>query len=86
MASRIPTAVPSLKQFLKRQEVLGLYRDIIRAINNFDNKSDKNYFLAWTREEFKKYKYETDGDVINFQIARARKTLKDLSVSMNLSK
>jgi hypothetical protein len=34
--ARLPTAIPSLKQFMLRHEVLSLYRSVIRATSGLD--------------------------------------------------
>ena len=86
MASKIPKSTLTLKQFLKRQEILKLYRDTLKVIYKIDNSSDQQYFLSWARKEFRKYRSETSEENINFHIARGKKSLKDLSTALNLSK
>lgn len=47
-------------QFLQRQRVLGMYRDLLRSIRKVPNDSDRRYLRDWAREEFKRNKSETD--------------------------
>lgn len=42
------------------QEVLKLYRGFLRSIKEVDSQSDQQEIRAWVREDFRKYKYETD--------------------------
>ena len=86
MATKIPKSALSLKQFLKRQEVLKLYREIIRSIRKIEEPEDRNYFFKWTQEEFRKYQNETNEESIDYHITRAKKSLKDLCAALNLSK
>lgn len=86
MASKLPRSTLSLKQFLKRQEVLQLYRDCLKTIYKIDDPVDKKYFLNWARDEFQKFKRETSEESINYHIARGKKSLKDLSTALRLSK
>uniref|UniRef100_A0A8C1MY13 LYR motif-containing protein 2 n=1 Tax=Cyprinus carpio TaxID=7962 RepID=A0A8C1MY13_CYPCA len=58
--SRLPPAALSLKQFLQRQKVLGVYRDLLRSIRKIPIESDRRYLRDWAREEFKRNKSETD--------------------------
>ncbi|XP_073934311.1 LYR motif-containing protein 2 isoform X2 [Castor canadensis] len=59
-ASRLPPATLTLKQFMRRQQVLLLYRRILRAIRQVPNDSDRRYLKDWAREEFKRNKSATE--------------------------
>ncbi|XP_043075080.1 LYR motif-containing protein 2 [Puntigrus tetrazona] len=83
--SRLPTAALSLKQFLQRQKVLGLYRDLFRTIRKIPVESDRRYLRDWAREEFKRNKSETDQDVIRMMITQAHNHLEDLRKSLALA-
>lgn len=76
----------TLKQFMKRREVLSLYKDILKTINKIENKEDKKYLLNWVRTDFKKNKFVSDAEVINSEITRGKLTLKELSSAISLSK
>uniref|UniRef100_G1U3B3 LYR motif-containing protein 2 n=1 Tax=Oryctolagus cuniculus TaxID=9986 RepID=G1U3B3_RABIT len=58
-ASRLPPATLTLKQFLRRQQVLLLYRRILRAIRQVPDDSDRRYLKDWARGEFKRNKSAT---------------------------
>ncbi|XP_015996097.1 LYR motif-containing protein 2 isoform X1 [Rousettus aegyptiacus] len=58
--SRLPPATLTLKQFLRRQQVLLLYRRILQAIRQVPNDSDRKYLKDWAREEFKRNKSATE--------------------------
>ncbi|GAB1288359.1 LYR motif-containing protein 2 [Apodemus speciosus] len=59
-ASRLPPAALTLKQFMRRQQVLLLYRKILRAIRQVPSDSDRKYLQDWAREEFKRNKSATE--------------------------
>ncbi|KAH1172668.1 hypothetical protein KIL84_016507 [Mauremys mutica] len=59
-ASRLPPAALTLKQFLRRQQVLQLYRRILQAIRQVPTETDRHYLKEWAREEFKRNKDATD--------------------------
>uniref|UniRef100_A0A3B5KMD2 LYR motif-containing protein 2 n=1 Tax=Xiphophorus couchianus TaxID=32473 RepID=A0A3B5KMD2_9TELE len=56
MGSRLPPAALSLKQFLQRQKVLGVYRSMLRTIRQVPDEADRKYLRGWAREEFKRNK------------------------------
>lgn len=78
----------TLKQFMKRQEVLSCYRDLMRAISKIDVASDRNYLKKWVYDEFQSNKSipVTDEESINYHLLNAKKALKQLKVAQNLSK
>ncbi|XP_061479311.1 LYR motif-containing protein 2 isoform X1 [Rhineura floridana] len=59
-ASRLPPTALTLKQFLRRQQVLQLYRKILQAVRQVPNEADRHYLRDWAREEFKRNKGATD--------------------------
>ncbi|KAJ7398224.1 LYR motif-containing protein 2 [Pitangus sulphuratus] len=50
----------SSPQFLRRQQVLQLYRKILRAIREVPAEQDRRYLRDWAREEFKRNKDATE--------------------------
>ncbi|XP_051500880.1 LYR motif-containing protein 2 [Myxocyprinus asiaticus] len=84
-ASRLPPAALSLKQFLQRQKVLGVYRNLLRIIHKIPDESDRRYMRDWAREEFKRNKSETNQDVIRMMITQAQNHLEDLRKSLSLA-
>uniref|UniRef100_A0A673U7P5 LYR motif-containing protein 2 n=1 Tax=Suricata suricatta TaxID=37032 RepID=A0A673U7P5_SURSU len=59
-ASRLPPVTLTLKQFLRRQQVLLLYRRILQTIRQVPNDSDRKYLKDWAREEFQRNKSATE--------------------------
>ncbi|XP_061560007.1 LYR motif-containing protein 2 isoform X2 [Phycodurus eques] len=59
-APRIPSTALSLKRFLQRQNVLGIYRNMLRTIRYVPDETDRKYLRDWAREEFKRNKNATD--------------------------
>lgn len=49
-----------LVQFLQRQKILGIYRDILKTIREIPDEGDRKYLRAWARDEFKKNKNSTN--------------------------
>lgn len=47
-------------QFLRRQQVLQLYRKILRAIREVPAEQDRRYLKDWAREEFRRNKDATE--------------------------
>ncbi|XP_069075666.1 LYR motif-containing protein 2-like isoform X1 [Pleurodeles waltl] len=60
VTSRLPPAALTLKQFLRRQQVLGLYRKILQTARRIPNEADRRYVKEKAREEFKRNKDSTD--------------------------
>ncbi|XP_030046784.1 LYR motif-containing protein 2 [Microcaecilia unicolor] len=84
--SRLPPTVLSLKQFLHRQQVLGLYRRILRAARQIPNEGDRQYVMKWAEEEFKKNKGATEEVVIRMMITQGNLQLRELERSLQLAK
>lgn len=47
-------------QFLQRQKVLGLYRDMLKTIRQVPDEADRKYLTDWARDEFKRNKDSTN--------------------------
>lgn len=43
-----------------RQKSLKLYRDFLKTIKNIPLESDRQQFMIWVKDDFKKNKFETD--------------------------
>lgn len=84
--SRIPTAAFTLKQFLQRQKVLGLYRNMLKTIRSVPDEADRKYLRDWARDEFKRNKTATNQDAIRMMITQANMHLEDLRKSLALAK
>ncbi|XP_056337611.1 LYR motif-containing protein 2 [Danio aesculapii] len=83
--SRLPPAALSLKQFLQRQKVLCLYRDLQRTIRRVPHESDRIYLRDWARDEFRRNKSHTDQDAIRMMISQAHNHLEELRRSLALA-
>ncbi|XP_073514036.1 LYR motif-containing protein 2 [Phyllobates terribilis] len=85
MASRIPVA-PTLRQFLVRQRVLGLYRRILRTVRRIPDPADRNYVREWARREFRGNKTTNDGITIRMMISQGERQLQELEWALKLAK
>ncbi|XP_074846991.1 LYR motif-containing protein 2 [Carettochelys insculpta] len=83
--SRLPPAALTLKQFLRRQQVLQLYRRILQAIRRVPAEADQHYLKKWAREEFKKNKDATDEDAIRMMITQGNIQLRELERTLQLA-
>nr|KAF6341606.1 LYR motif containing 2 [Myotis myotis] len=66
---------PNLR-FVRRQQVLLLYRRILQAIRQVPKDSDRKYLKDWAREEFKRNKSATDEVTIRMMITQGNMQLK----------
>ncbi|XP_067097137.1 LYR motif-containing protein 2 [Osmerus mordax] len=83
--SRLPHAALTLKQFLQRQKVLGLYRNMMKTIRQVPDEGDRKYLKDWARDEFKRNKNATNQDAIRMMITQANNHLEDLQKSLALA-
>ncbi|XP_072534740.1 LYR motif-containing protein 2 [Salminus brasiliensis] len=84
--SKLPRTALTLKQFLQRQRVLGLYRSMLRTIREVPDEADRKYLKDWAREEFKRNKEATNQDAIRMMITQANNHLQELKKSLALAK
>ncbi|XP_027711406.1 LYR motif-containing protein 2 isoform X2 [Vombatus ursinus] len=82
----LPPVALTLKQFMRRQQVLLLYRKILQAIRQVPNEQDRKYLKNWAREEFKRNKSATEEDIIRMMITQGNLQLKELEKTLNLAK
>nr|XP_056712710.1 LYR motif-containing protein 2 [Euleptes europaea] len=85
-SSRLPPATLTLKQFLRRQQVLQLYRKILQAIRQVPNETDRHYLRDWARAEFKGNKGATEEDTIRMMITQGNIQLQELERILKLAK
>ncbi|KAJ0039445.1 hypothetical protein NL108_014804, partial [Boleophthalmus pectinirostris] len=71
-------------QFLQRQKVLGIYRNMLRTIRQVPDPADQKYLRDWARDEFKRNKSATDPDAIRMMITQANNHLEELQRSLAL--
>ncbi|XP_068617312.1 LYR motif-containing protein 2 [Battus philenor] len=86
MSSKLPKKALNLKQFLLRQEVLKLYREIFRTLRKVPDETTRLELKDWARSDFKNNKHHTDETAIKSMLFYGRKSLKDLERSLGLSK
>ncbi|XP_046984790.1 LYR motif-containing protein 2 [Schistocerca americana] len=84
MPPKIP-ATMNLKQFMLRQKVLKLYRDILREIRRVPDEGSKAELRLWARSDFRKYQNEKDEYAIKMLIFNGERSLKELKQSIELS-
>ncbi|XP_071074699.1 LYR motif-containing protein 2 isoform X1 [Dasypus novemcinctus] len=72
--------------FMRRQQVLHLYRRILQVIRQVPNDSDRKYLKDWAREEFKRNKSATEEDTIRMMITQGNMQLKELEKTLALAK
>ncbi|XP_034435544.1 LYR motif-containing protein 2 [Hippoglossus hippoglossus] len=84
--SRLPLAALSLKQFLQRQKVLGIYRNMLRTIKQVPDEADRKYLRDWARDEFKRNRNATEQDAIRMMITQATNHLEELQTSLALAR
>lgn len=75
----------NLKQFMLRQEVLKLYRDLHRTIRKVPDDSSRKDLRLWLREDFKKNKSLTEEIAIKMSMQVGNRSLKELRNSLELS-
>ncbi|XP_065537306.1 LYR motif-containing protein 2 isoform X1 [Lathamus discolor] len=76
----------SPSQFLRRQQVLQLYRKILRAIREVPAEADRRYLKDWAREEFRRNKDARDEDAIRMMITQGNMQLQELQRTLKLAK
>ncbi|CAN2391550.1 Belongs to the complex I LYR family [Pristimantis euphronides] len=86
MSSRLPPAALTLKQFLVRRQVLGLYRRILRAVRQIPDPADRSYMRDWARGEFKKNKAASDEITVRMMITQGERQAQDLERALQLAK
>ncbi|XP_065646992.1 LYR motif-containing protein 2 [Hydra vulgaris] len=77
--------VLSLQQFMRRKEVLNLYRDFFKLIRCAPLNERKS-LQQWIREDFKNSKHLTDDIDIKLQLSRGRLALREMAAAVNLPK
>ncbi len=78
-------AVPTLKQFMLRQQVLRLYRDCLRTIRSLPDQSQRKELLEWARADFKSNKGIEEEQTIRAMVQHGEKMLGELRQSLDLA-
>nr|CAH0111162.1 unnamed protein product [Daphnia galeata] len=77
MSSRIPKKVLTLKQFMLRQEVLNLYREVLRTAQKLDG-DQKSEIIKWARSDFETHRSQTNEETIRGLLINGRQMVKEL--------
>ncbi|XP_040191665.1 LYR motif-containing protein 2 [Rana temporaria] len=86
MSSRLPPAAFSLRQFLLRQQVLGLYRRILRGVRQIPDPADRRYMKEWARGEFRRNQTATDEVTIRMMITQGKQQVQKLETTLQLAR
>lgn len=73
------------QQFMLRQEVLKLYRDIFRSIRVVPELSSRNDLKEWTRSDFRANMHHTDELTVKMLLQHGQRSLNELKTSLELS-
>lgn len=73
-------------EFLRRQQVLQLYRRILRALRDIPAEADRRHLQQWAREEFRRNKDATEEDAIRMMITQGNMQLRELQKALKLAK
>ncbi|TDG40022.1 hypothetical protein AWZ03_013554 [Drosophila navojoa] len=83
--SKLPKSALSLKQFMLRQEVLKLYREIWRTTRLVPDQHSRQELRAWARHDFQANRNQSDEVAIKMLMQSARRSLTELQTSLQLS-
>lgn len=84
MSKSIKSAL-NLKQFMLRQDVLKLYRDLYRTINKVPDENSRKELKMWLREDFRSNKGLNEEIAIKMSMQVGLRSLKELKNSLDLS-
>lgn len=68
-----------------RQEVLKLYRNILRCIRQIPEESSRNDLKQWTRSDFRANLHHTDELTIKMLLQHGQRSLNELKTNLELS-
>ncbi|KZT21633.1 hypothetical protein NEOLEDRAFT_1073172 [Neolentinus lepideus HHB14362 ss-1] len=74
----------TLKHFILRHRVLGLYRQAVRSSKSIPHPQARKETVLWIRSEFERNRYLHDADVIEDRLASGRRELKRILPSIQL--
>jgi Complex 1 protein (LYR family) len=83
--SKSVKAALNLKQFMLRQEVLKLFRELYRTISKVPDETSRKELRLWLREDFRKNKDQTEEITIKMAMQVGQRSLKELQNSLELS-
>lgn len=68
-----------------RQEVLKLYRDILRSIRHVPDASGRNDLKHWVRSDFRANMHHTEELTIKMLLQHGQRSLNELRTNLELS-
>ncbi|EDW60412.1 LYR motif-containing protein 2 [Drosophila novamexicana] len=83
--SKLPKVALSLKQFMLRQEVLKLYREIWRTTRLVPDQHSRRELREWARHDFQANRNQDDEVAIKMLLQSGRRSLTELQTSLELS-
>ncbi|XP_068122310.1 LYR motif-containing protein 2-like isoform X1 [Hyperolius riggenbachi] len=84
--SACPPGFPRPPSASGRQQVLGLYRRILRAVRQIPDPADRSYMKDWARGEFRQNQSTTDETTIRMMIMQGQQQVKELERALQLAK
>jgi len=75
----------TLKQFIVRGEVLGMYRKMLREVYKVKDKTHRDQLLQYVRAEFEINKHHTEEDAIKGHLMQAQRHLRELEQTIDLA-
>ncbi|KAI5639524.1 complex 1 protein (LYR family) domain-containing protein [Phthorimaea operculella] len=85
MPSKVVKSAMNLKQFMLRQEVLKLYRDIHRSLRQVPDEKTRQELREWARSDFRNNMQVADEFTIKRMLSLGKKSLQDVQNSLALS-
>ncbi|GLV31816.1 uncharacterized protein CBL_07576 [Carabus blaptoides fortunei] len=76
----------SLKQFMVRQQVITLYRRMLRSIRQIPDEGYRKEMQQWVRSDFRSNAHHTDEITIKMLITQGERSLKELENTIILAK
>ncbi|RDD45400.1 LYR motif-containing protein 2 [Trichoplax sp. H2] len=83
--AKIPSAIPSFRQFMLRSQVLTLYRDMLRVIRRIEDQNQRRDMTQWVRAEFDRNRHHQDQQTIRMLISQGRVSLRELSTAIKIT-
>lgn len=75
----------SIVQFMLRQEVLKLYRELFRTIKRVPDTSSQKDLREWVRSDFQTNRNHTDELTIKMLLQHGQRSLNELKTNLELS-
>ncbi|XP_071448185.1 LYR motif-containing protein 2 [Hetaerina americana] len=85
MAGKI-TPTLSLKQFMMRKQVLGLYRSILRTIREVPGEKNKKELKDWVRADFRSNMHVIDENAVKVLLQHGKTFQEELRRSLSMSR